>query len=163
MPGPRVSNTCFHHHAIKTALWWAPSSTVLTLNSNLPPHTHTELLLYFRPTGFLCRPQGDPSQVLCSVFTSSLCLRRFHFGQCGCSFSAPLGLKVIWEDVCRQRHWHKLPMDIQHQHLLLCYRLDSSSGCHWNTLIPFLIFVMWTLKAAVAATMGIHSFFLWLS
>lgn len=92
MPGLRVSNRCFHHHAIKTALWWAPSSTVLTftLKSNSSHHTHTHrvititLSLYFRPVGSLCCPQGDPSQVPCSVCRSTLCLRRFHVGPCGC-------------------------------------------------------------------------------
>lgn len=126
--GDRLSqgNTYLHRHAIKRALWWAPSSTVLivTLNWNLipphtPTHTHTQSCCCCcdddDDDDDVLDPQGDPSQVPCSVCMSSLCLRRFRFGQCGCS--APLGLKVTWEDACRHRHGHKLPVDIQDQHL----------------------------------------------
>lgn len=39
-------------------------------------------------------------------------------------------------------------------------RLDTFSGCHWNRSIPFLNFVIQTLKTALAAAIGIHSLFL---
>lgn len=75
-----TGNRYFDNPVIKSTLWWAPFSIILTLGAETSSHhrhTHTHTQRWcFRLTVSLCCPHGDPAQVLC---TSSLCLRSFHW------------------------------------------------------------------------------------
>lgn len=93
----RTGNRYFDNPVIKSTLWWAPFSIILTLGAETSSHhrhTHTQ--------------RGDvldlqchcavPMETQLKCCAQAACAWGAFTGQCGCSTD----LKVLWEDPCLQ-------------------------------------------------------------